>query len=60
MIFNSMAGTTNRHGEHSCNIVSKYLFEISQRKPDLIIEPHDGGVPKVIWDHRSPHTSPPE
>ena len=23
-------------------------------KPDLIIKPHGRGVPKVIWDHRSP------
>ena len=40
--------------ESSCDIVSKYFVQISQMKPDLIIKPHGRGVPKVIWDHRSP------
>ena len=40
--------------ESSCDIVSKYFVQISQMKPDLITKPHGRGVPKVIWDHRSP------
>ena len=52
-----MAGTPNRHGEHSCDIVRNFFFQISQRKPDLIIEPHDG----ASKSHMGPsfaHTSP--
>ena len=40
--------------ESSCDIVSKYFVQISQMKPDLIIKPHGRGIPKVIWDYRSP------
>ena len=50
-----MAGTPNRYGEHSCDIVSKYFFQISQRKPDLIIEPHGGASQKSYGTIVRPH-----
>ena len=54
-----MAGTPNRHGRHICDIVSTYFFQISQRKPDLIIEPHGDG-PKRHMGPSFAHTSPGE